>query len=761
MYGRLGLIRLLLDHGASPIVLDGVADDEREFPIEVAEHSCTDRQKSAACVHELTAPTVNAIATLACSEQQGALLQHLQERSPGLLGLVKGKMEELRARAQLLPAAPQRAVFAAPAPGPSSAPIRAPELVPAPETETESASGPTAAPILAPEPVLAPGPEPPSGSSSAPILAPEPVLAPMPAPAPEPAPGPKSAPIWAPEPVLAPMPAPGPEPALPSAPERAPARLPWSLESLAAVVFRELAGRPDAELEKALGRSNLNDVDAAPVLRTRLAIGHPMVFDRMMAIIEGLKRRPLPRPQVLPSEWLSSSPISAVFAYWASPHGRHLVPGEVLDELPGALADQRLEGITLGCWRWPDVRGRWTGTKLAAYLEEEARGVASREADWGFEPGEDPLEISLETPCGKAVQWLGYTAANPLQAAVFGDLLCQDWVWAVSLREWAQLGAAVQTGLVNNDLGVSARITGWAVCAASGRRPAFRAIPPLWRKSAVDSARGAYGAAPGAGQAARPPRYPAAEPAVYRPPPDTPSGRAHPHPGPAAVPPLPPGAPPGAQPRWTSLRFDAAAAPPFAPPSEQPHRPWGAGSFAPPSSGRGAGAAGAGPAGAGSAGAGSAGTGLADKTVEIPVSLLGMHVAYVDLDNMAGALDTVMNQFDVLFVYVGASYNGPLPRSNLRQLPLPGNLVTPPVVIIRKGATQRKDEADVYAMWDIVAYAGQLLLAASIHFISADAIFATIAAVLEHKCQVKVEVVSNVAAAKRICLARAPSDRFA
>ena len=47
---------------------------------------------------------------------------------------------------------------------------------------------------------------------------------------------------------------------------------------------------------------------------------------------------------------------------------------------------------------------------------------------------------------------------------------------------------------------------------------------------------------------------------------------------------------------------------------------------------------------------------------EPPISLLGKHVAFVDLDNMAGALDDITDQFDVLFAYAGASYNGPLPR---------------------------------------------------------------------------------------------------
>lgn len=143
---------------------------------------------------------------------------------------------------------------------------------------------------------------------------------------------------------------------------------------------------------------------------------------------------------------------------------------------------------------------------------------------------------------------------------------------------------------------------------------------------------------------------------------------------------------------------------------------------------------------------------------EPPISLLGKHVAFVDLDNMAGALDDITDQFDVLFAYAGASYNGPLPRA--RALPFAGSLVTPPVIKIRRGGTQRKDEADVYCMWDVVSYASQLPSAASVYFISADAIFNTMAAVIEKKVEKRIEVVSSVAEAKRIVVPRPSTARW-
>ena len=49
---------------------------------------------------------------------------------------------------------------------------------------------------------------------------------------------------------------------------------------------------------------------------------------------------------------------------------------------------------------------------------------------------------------------------------------------------------------------------------------------------------------------------------------------------------------------------------------------------------------------------------------EHAVSFEGKHVAFVDLDNMAGALDVIMNQFDIIYAYVGACYNGPLPKTS-------------------------------------------------------------------------------------------------
>ena len=69
---------------------------------------------------------------------------------------------------------------------------------------------------------------------------------------------------------------------------------------------------------------------------------------------------------------------------------------------------------------------------------------------------------------------------------------------------------------------------------------------------------------------------------------------------------------------------------------------------------------------------------------EHAVSFEGKHVAFVDLD--------------IIYAYVGACYNGPLPKTSPfgSPLPMPGALVAPPIVRVRHGVTQRRGEADVY-----------------------------------------------------------------
>lgn len=479
----------------------------------------------------------------------------------------------------------------------------------------------------------------------------------------------------------------------------------------------------------------------------RMVRDHPDLYGLLARTAERCARPQPPAPQEEGACWGPKTRVGDIIrGGWTPTSPQALAQASEFQrqEAGGALTGQ----VRLRDWhKFKMLQGGWQGSELAAGLEGLYVRMLTRIPAWFPGPADgdavadalDPDTWTPDTQCVQALRalgcwrsWEGDNAASIAYRTAIAHLSGSG----LTLGFWRAGDEAARGATLAYPI-LSMMLSGHAARVAAGpTREARGAGVAKPHTGGPEAERRAWSASPSSPADV----WPSVEPrsrVVARPP----AAGAAPAPAWSPFPPLPLGQPPLplGQPALP-LGQPAAGRLPSAKRNHQ-DQSWGACEFDDSKVGTGAG-----------------GAGDAGQSVEMPISLRGKHVAFVDLDNMAGALDEICDQFDVLFAYAGASYNGPLPRA--RALPFAGSLVKPPTIITRRGGTQRKDEADVYCMWDVVSYASQLPAAASVYFISADAIFNTMAAVIESKVQKRIKVVSAVAAAKLIKVARAPGERW-